>query len=497
MSEMKILLTRFLFVSAGMLSPARAEMVTCEEAFTVAENWVALVIDHEGTWGGSETAQVDEIHQFMRGNRLLGYFYHVRPQGYVVISSRRALAPVKAYSDTSQIDPEIDEGMADLIKIRMENTLDAIERQAHTGADGLGYSPHHIPEMAHRYLWDLLSRPPSRHEVAVQSELVALNYAGGSPPLLSSRWHQGDAYNRMCPRPVDGPNCPTVTAALVGCGPLAAAQVMRYWAWPPGFDWINMPDSLWSWSPQDQINAVADLCSTAGRNTIDPDTGLGAYYGCEGTSTNFCHLLGAMTSVFQYSPNANVIRRDSSGGLDGATWFNLARDELNSNRPILYAVEGHTLVCDGWREIEGSQQLHMNYGDGGGSSTTWWTLDMMPGSAVDHDAMQLAVRPSCAEGPTVIGIRTWQLGGLNHAYFDQDCVSLARPPLLGIVRYSGYNCQFLPHARLTAGNADIEFVGMSASDTCLFSIKGTSAATAKVRLGSMLRLRQGGSIRFH
>ena len=44
----------------------------------------------------------------------------MKPTGYIVISLHKELSPIKFYSEVSDLEPESNEGMADLIKLVME-----------------------------------------------------------------------------------------------------------------------------------------------------------------------------------------------------------------------------------------------------------------------------------------------------------------------------------------------------------------------------------------
>ena len=57
-----------------LISPVRAQMATTDEALTVANNWIMLIIQKKGSWGGYADAYVDAIQEFKRGKRVLGYF---------------------------------------------------------------------------------------------------------------------------------------------------------------------------------------------------------------------------------------------------------------------------------------------------------------------------------------------------------------------------------------------------------------------------------------
>ena len=46
----------------------------------MVRNWITLIVQKKGHWGGSKTAQVEECLPFRRGERPLGYFCPVEPQ---------------------------------------------------------------------------------------------------------------------------------------------------------------------------------------------------------------------------------------------------------------------------------------------------------------------------------------------------------------------------------------------------------------------------------
>ena len=70
----------------------------------------------DGSWGGSQQPVVDEIKPFSRDGFLLGYCASVRPQGFMIISSLKGFAPIKAYSAVCNLDLEQKGGAAALLK---------------------------------------------------------------------------------------------------------------------------------------------------------------------------------------------------------------------------------------------------------------------------------------------------------------------------------------------------------------------------------------------
>jgi len=480
--------------------PVRAKVVTQDEALTVAKNWVTLTIYHQDTWGGYETAEVQNIQEFKRGERILGYFCNVKPQGYIIVSLRTELAPVKAYSASCNLNPQLDEGMADLIKTGMEGILDAIEKLLGPVKSVQTQKLQNILEINYQPAWEELRSDVKTFKVGLGTGVIKINYQEGNI-LLTSSWHQGDPYNRQCPAPPVGDDC-TDAHCLVGCVPLAGAQVMRYWAWPPykypstgTYDWTNMPDTASTSSPQAQINAVAKLCYDVG---VESGADYCARSECT-TPTSFAgsggkDLLDAFENNFYYSNQATHYERQYYGAVE---WFNAIKAQLNLNRPIPYGVEDHVVVCDGWREIGGSptRQYHMNYG-WNDSHNAWYTLDALYWGGLYEEEMLLYIYPAQALGNWLSGTYS-RNPSFPYRYFDQDAtgVSATFAP--------GQNLQFLPGVTVkgTSITSDhIRFEGTTTNNTRLFSIKGTAAGSsvAGVRIyNGAIKLFQNGSLRFH
>jgi len=75
-------------------------------------------------------------------------------------------------------------------------------------------------------------------------------------------------YNYFCPSftASEGCNCQRCNA---GCGPIAMAQVMKYWMHPvhstyQDYDWCNMHDELTNSSTMTEVKAVARLIRDCG-----------------------------------------------------------------------------------------------------------------------------------------------------------------------------------------------------------------------------------------
>lgn len=491
-------------VLVGLTIPVRAEMATMDEALTVAKNWVTMIIHHEGDWGGSKSAVVEAIQEFKRGNRVVGYFCRVKPKGYIVVSLRKELAPVKAYSATGYLDPESEEGMADMLKSDMERPLNAIEKELGPIKSARTEDVQRILKVNQRSAWEELEPDVQTFEAGLESGAIAMEYDPGTW-LLTMSWHQAPPYNDQCP----DMSCSWAhygnynSNALVGCGATAAAQIMRYWSWPPGYDWLNMPDKYIydaAYSPpfkdgngnpvtQAQIDAVATLCYDAGRFA-------GMNYTCDASAVRLQPISAAMRTNFVY----NALDDD---GWDNSidSWFTLMKGEIDNERPLLYGNfdERHFYVVDGWKYADKEQLWvlwHINYVHGKDCNTpdgcnTWYSRDYLP----ILDALVKNIKPSGSLGKVLYGT-SFPAPSFPYRYFDQDCTNYYYPTAAFA---AGQNLQFLPgvkvECRYVSPESKIRFEGTSSENTRLFSIKGTQSAGIKIYNGA-IELYLGGGLRF-
>jgi len=477
-------------VLVGLTMPVRAEMATMDEALTVAKNWVTLIIQKKGNWGGSETAEVEGIREFKRGQRLIGYFCRVMPKGHIVISLRKELAPIKIYSATSDLAPECEEDLADLVKGKMERILNEIERQVGPIKSARTEEVGGILEIDYRPVWAELSGNINSLKEGLESEVIEMDYQEGQV-LLSSPWHQAPPYNNDCPN--EGCSWPDFgfynQNAVVGCAALSSAQIMHYWCWPPygvespyndSYDWPNMPNRLTTSSPIAQINAVAELCHEIG---VAQDM----HYECDGSWTQYYEVDDAFEDHFRYSTSCDWRDRDN---YDAGEWFDLIKEQLNWNRPVQYRVEGHSIVGDGWQIIDGVKQYHMNYGfaricgDPNGCNT-WYTLDALHLGDYYKEKMLVGIYPAPALGSSLSG--TYSRESFPYRYFERDATGSSA------TFAAGQYLQFLPRITARCTSTTGEYIR-------LFSIKGTAgvATIAGIQIyNGGIRMYQNGCMKFH
>ena len=201
--------------------------------------------------------------------------------------------------------------------------------------------------------------------------------------LVETKWNQNYPYNYFCPEGAGGPG----GHCYAGCVATAAAQLMRYWSHPiqgqgshtyypedhpeygpltanfgeTTYDWANMPNSISSSSPIEQIEAVALLIYHAGVS-VDMNyrpSSSGAVTGL---------LCQTMPAYFFYTDQmANLYREEYTH----EEYMQLIIKAIDMNWPMVHRGGGHAYVLDGYND---NDMVHFNWG-WSGSSDGWFNID--------------------------------------------------------------------------------------------------------------------------
>lgn len=484
------------FATMMLITPVRAQIVTMDEALNVANNWITLTLRQKGHWGGDSISVAGKVQELKRGVRTIGYFCPVLPKGYIIISLRKDLAPVKACSETSNINPECDDGVVKFIKDNMERIINRIEKEVGPVYSVRKQDLSNLLQIDYSASWVKLSKDVQVFEQELESDVSALNYIEGEI-LNTPNWHQGDPYNRDCPTPPDGDDC-TEPRCTVGCVATAAAQIMRYWHWPPygvgsgyddTYDWINMPNDVTGTSPPAQINAVAELCHEVG-------VAAGMDY-CAGEECASSASTEDMETVFEeqfrYSDSCCKLTRSD---YTPSGWFDEIKIQLNGNQPIQYKIPGHAVVVDGWRISGSERQYHLNCGWAGGkpnkpcwdgytNTNTWYTLDAIPCSDPDDEYMMVNIFPGVSLGSSLSGTYV-QWPPFPYRYFSRDAWGSST------TFNAGQYFQLLPNIVVTS-TGNIKFFGATSLETRFFT-RGETSAGVRIDNGG-ISMYSGGKIK--
>ena len=463
----KIILIICFFSSLICFIPANGQMVVEEEASVIAQNWINIIIDQYGSWGNFDKATPGDIQKLERDGKPLGFYCQIKPEGFIVMSLRKELAPVKAYSAKSNINKNLEEGISLLIKDCMEGIINKIENQYESIETVQTKDLIEILEINYSDTWQMVYTYTSGAFLLKNPKGSGKdNYQEGDV-LLTSDWHQTEPYNDQCPDFACTWPCNSNTNAMVGCVATAGAQIAHYWNWPPygeespyndTYDWVNMPDDFTgcTWTAA-QEDAVAELSHEVG-------IAVNMNYGCGSSGIPYpgSAIEDMFEDHFRYSTSCYKIFRDD---YDPIPWFEIIKDQINKNRPIQYIIPGHSIVGDGWRETGYPivREYHMNYGGDGSGDDIWYTLDALFGGYPEEELMFIDIFPTTSLGANLSGFYIPQ--SFPYRYFDQDASGAFA------TFYWGQWLQTLPGVKITGigSSTYVEFIELTSASIRIFT----------------------------
>ncbi|MFH1419517.1 MAG: C10 family peptidase, partial [Planctomycetota bacterium] len=383
---------------ASAVPEARSEVATQEEARLACQNWLSHIVNQRGSWAGEVEPEIVDVQQIIAedGDTLLAHCFSIGPRGYVVVPILKELPPIKAYSEEYGLNGSQTVGFPELLREVLEHRIGLFVKEYGSMEASQPASGDVLFDRVNRRAWRALLVDADQY----RADLDTGGPRDGGPvgPLLTTDWHQSGPYNNQCPMGDGG-------RTVVGCVATAAAQIMRYYQWPPygegdhtywwdgddscggstsgaslyadfsdSYDWANMPNDCDGGCTSAQQNALAELCYEVGV-AFEMD------YGNCGSGTQTYYALDVFPTYFRYSTAIDKEDRDDH---TAAAWFGLIQDEINASRPIQYRISGHSVVCDGWWTVgtppTEQDYYHINYG-WGGSHTTWFAIDNIYGSS--------------------------------------------------------------------------------------------------------------------
>ena len=196
----------------------------------------------------------------------------------------------------------------------------------------------------------------------VQQHSTALSSQQQTTQMLSGyRWNQSynndpsgtydcsKVYNKSCPARWANKD-KTCGKYWAGCGPVAMAQLMRYWKWPSSakvsgttytYNWNAMPLSVTNSTPVAQVDNIATLLSNCGKASRTAYTG-------SGSSSGIGSINLAMQDEFQY-------HTERVHEYSGTNMIPILVADLDAKRPVICQawnnddeLSAHTFLIDGY-----------------------------------------------------------------------------------------------------------------------------------------------------
>ncbi len=378
----------------GFQTSAWSDPVAPERARQVAQGWLKHAARPLGTALGDEVARI--VSYADGSGQAAWHVVYLRPTGFVIVPADDWLEPILAFAPRGHFDPAPSHPLGALVAADMRVRMASVRqvRQA------LQAAPLPAGCRASQAQWrtlqaDALATPDMvSFSPSVSDERV--------PPLGQSAWDQeseGGAYDYCY-------NYFTPNHYPCGCGPTAAAQLMRYHQYPTAGVGVssfevtveNDPNPYWTmtlkggdgaggpynWSlmpldpdgdtPDAQRQAIGALCHDVG-------AAVQARYGPRGTSSDFFTLGNALQSVFYFSQAIAAFNNYRS--IETGSLYSMLNPNLDAGLPTLLAIKGdlggHAVVCDGYGYDHGTLYHHLNLGWGAyyAADTAWYALPMV------------------------------------------------------------------------------------------------------------------------
>lgn len=331
------------------------------------------------------------------------YIFNNADGGFVIVSGDDCATPILGYSDEGSID-------LDNMPIQLQELLQAYALEIQEAVDNNLQATEDVTKA-----WATYRRAPQ-----AQTTTTAVS------ALISTSWDQCPRYNYKCPS--DQSLSSLGGHPTTGCVATAMAQVMKYWGYPikgtgnksykserygtlsanfgiTTYDWANMPLKLSSSTSATQNDAVATLmyhCGVAVEMNYNSDGrgGSGAYVVDLGYGRASAEK--ALKSYFGYA--STVQGKIWGQSTSTTTWSNMLKNELDNQRPVLYAGYvpngggGHAFVCDGY---DSNNKFHFNWGWGGTANGFFSLTALTPGNDNFSEGQQavIGIKPANGAGP--------------------------------------------------------------------------------------------------
>ena len=253
------------------------------------------------------------------------------------------------------------------------------------------------------------------------------NEQSGVKPLLGGiRYGQEDPYNRKFPLQEKGGK---LTACVVGCGPVALAQVLAHYhsAEPPtGSSYVrtgtgsilkvNMSEQPFSWNGGSESLGNLMLCAAAS---------LKATVSLDGTSSGLGNFKPALLNHWHYSPRCRYMQKASDEDMLKAIY-----SELDQRRPVIIADTTHMFVCDGYYK----DYLHINLGWDGIGNGYYRAMVSGPGedSLLPFNELLVGIEPLEEADRKSLDITLGHSGQLAQMISEADRAKVTR------LRVTGY-----------------------------------------------------------
>lgn len=382
---------------------------------------------------------VKEVH--IETSDSLVYYYTItfNEGGWVMVSANNTIEPILGYSDKGIIDvtKPVPDAFIEWTNGYKKQIIEAskskkINAEVKTKWDNL-LNYHSTSKLL----------PTQNSIVTSTSSYVPGTILLNTPVRGEVDWNQDYNNDSHC-NPSYNQSCGSSSSSScwcghyeVGCGAVAMGEIMWYWQWPNytvnfGYDWSQMPNSLWDNTSPTQANNVAALLENCG-------IAASMNYGCNASWTTLNHMADAF-NFFKFNSVEKIRRSGGNNWIGDPAWKKFITAEIDAGRPVLYRGgtflpsgdedmwnwgDIHYFVCDGYNT---SGYFHFNWGWGAGDSWNgFYDIDNLVLGPDDYTGDQMAIigiSPTCGDVPTSITDVPYTSVSGNKALYAYNDISL-------------------------------------------------------------------------
>jgi hypothetical protein len=245
--------------------------VSTEEAIKLTSSGIPERKSRNARTVDAAKKEVKEIRNYYneQGELVFYIIIYDGDQGYVLLSADRRMRPVLGFSEKGSFNEKTENPGIQLWLDKIKENYLGIQKQYKAHIDIVNY-------------WQLLERESSNGRALTEPGWTpesSCEWWANHPvqPTINIShlthnvvfWHQGIGINRFCPNGITIANCPGSVFdcgnAPTGCGPLAIAQVLKFYHRPTTVN--SHPYTAATLTSMNRI--VADDCSSTDPNNIN------------------------------------------------------------------------------------------------------------------------------------------------------------------------------------------------------------------------------------
>lgn len=359
---------------AGTISENQAGngFITQVELNNIAVNYYKFMYEEEHEWKGMNRKEgenaIKNIIPVKEDDVTIAYVVNYNPDGHVMFFANKKYCPPYGQHGTGVWNfdlkgkdylSSLDQQLHPIVRDVLHRAKKAIDEGVILGKeeDLKLWLKYNVP------IEDFKERLDYENNTYQPDWWLEKKKSKNTQGLIKTEWYQNYPFNIFCPVTSD--------TTLVGCSPLAMAQLMKYYSYPANgledfssitYDWSNMlsHDSLMT--TQAQREAVARICADAG-------TAVNATYGLPptGTSVYFDEISAGFSRYFNYTAQLKT-KAEWYSTSNTDEWVDSLISSIGRNEPIIYgglysdaSFSGtHTWIINHFNS--GTNDFHFNMG---------------------------------------------------------------------------------------------------------------------------------------